>query len=59
MAPGVRLSQSFIHQNLTADVWRSPGSLPMGPEVQQLSWADVPALLPAREEAMGCLTGQM
>ena len=59
MAPGVRLSHAFIHQNLTADVRRSPGSLPIGPEVQQLSWTDVPALLPAREEAVGCLTGQM
>ena len=59
MMPGAKFSQSFIYQNLTADVRLKPGELPLGPAPQQLSLFDNPALLPGREERMACLTGQL
>lgn len=59
MMPGAKFSQSFIYQNLTADVRMRPGDLPMGTPGRQLSWGDLPGLLPGREDAVKCLTGQL
>ena len=59
MHDGTRLSESFIYQNLTADVRMRPGTLPMTRPVQQLTFADLPGLRPGREERAACLTGQM
>lgn len=59
MLPGVRLKESFIYQNLTADVRMRPGSLPMGETPQQLTWLDMPHLLPGREDMVKCLSGQI
>ncbi|HIW73703.1 MAG TPA: putative DNA modification/repair radical SAM protein [Firmicutes bacterium] len=44
MYPGVRLSPSFIYQNLTADTRRSPRGLPFSPEAEQLSLFPPPAV---------------
>ena len=57
--PGMKFTHSFIYQNLTADVRMRPGDLPMGQPVQQLSWMDIPAMLPGREDTLKCLTGQL
>jgi predicted DNA-binding helix-hairpin-helix protein len=57
--PGMKFTHSFIYQNLTADIRMRPGDLPMGQPVQQLSWMDIPAMLPGREDTLKCLTGQL
>ncbi len=59
MYDGTRMTQSFIYQNLTADVRRHPGDLPLFPAVRQLSWQDLPDLRPGREDTIKCLTGQL
>lgn len=59
MMPGVRFSQPFIYQNLTADVRLRPGELPVNAPVQQLSWFDTPALLPQPGEVRQTLSGQL
>ena len=59
MFDGARLSQPFIYQNLTADVRLRPGNLPMTQPVKQMSWFEMPELLPGREDRVKCLTGQL
>ena len=59
MFDGTKLSQPFIYQNLTADVRLRPGNLPMTQPVKQMSWFEMPDLLPGREDRVKCLTGQL
>ncbi|MCL2884668.1 MAG: putative DNA modification/repair radical SAM protein [Oscillospiraceae bacterium] len=63
MADGTKLTHEFIYHNLTADVRLHPGRLPIGMpgnmDVQQLTWVDVPALLPGRRETVAAMTGQL
>ena len=59
MADGTRLSESFIYQNLTADIRLRPGSLPLTQPVRQLTFDDLPQLSPGKEDRLKCLTGQM
>lgn len=44
MYPGVRLTHSFIYENLTADARRNPKGLPFAPESEQLSLFPAPAV---------------
>lgn len=60
MMPGTRLSHAFIYPRLTADARKDTALLPyMSEEKTQLTWNDVPTLLPNREVRLQCLTGQM
>ncbi len=59
MADGTRLSESFIYQNLTAEVRLRPGNLPMTQPVRQLTFADLPQMTPGKEDRIKCLTGQI
>lgn len=60
MMPGAQFRHDFIYRHLTADVRLRPGDLPMlGEPARQLTWGDLPGLLPGREDAVKCLTGQM
>ena len=59
MADGTRLSESFIYQNLTADIRLRPGSLPLTQPVRQLTFDGLPQLSPGKEDRLKCLTGQM
>ncbi len=52
MAPGVRMTPSFIYQNLTADTRRNPRDLPFTPGAEQLSLFPPPSI-PALTGGMG------
>ncbi len=52
MAPGVRMTPSFIYQNLTADTRRNPRGLPFTPGAEQLSLFPPPSI-PALTDGMG------
>lgn len=58
MMPGAKFSQSFIYQNLTADVRLKPGELPLGPAPQHCPCLTTRRFA-GREERMACLTGQL
>lgn len=59
MMPGTRLSEEFIYARLTAQARQDP-TLPAAAETgAQLTWGDVPRMLPSREVRLQCLTGQM
>ena len=52
MARGVRMTPSFIYQNLTADTRRNPRGLPFTPGAEQLSLFPPPSI-PALTDGMG------
>ncbi len=52
MAPGVRMTPSFIYQNLTADTRRNPRDLPFTPGAEPLSLFPPPSI-PALTGGMG------
>ncbi|MCL2487964.1 MAG: putative DNA modification/repair radical SAM protein [Oscillospiraceae bacterium] len=59
MMPGVKFSEPFIYNNLTADVKLRPGSLPIDPPVKQLTWFDATNLLPAANDFAVVQSGQI
>lgn len=59
MMPGTRLAEEFIYPRLTAQTWQDPTLPPFAAESTQLTWLDVPRLMPDREVRLQCLTGQM
>lgn len=60
MTAGVRLSDTFIRMRLTASAASDPTVRDLSNNgMSQLTWTDMPRLLPTREEAYACLTGEM
>ena len=60
MMPGTRLSDTFIRARLTASASTDPTVRELSNGgVTQLTWQDVPRLLPMGEERVSCLTGEM
>ena len=56
---GVTIRPEVIYRALTADSRLRPDRLPADPTVQQITWGDIPGLLPRRKDVIQCLTGQI
>ncbi len=59
MQEGVVFQPDVIYRHLTASAALHPDRLPPDPTVQQLSWFDMPSMLPQRKDVVQCLTGQL
>ena len=59
MQEGVVFQPDVIYRHLTASSTLHPDRLPPDPTAQQLSWFDMPSMLPGRKDVVQCLTGQL